>query len=176
MRRNHDELGMLFLGIVGDAVGRLAEQDGHVKALIVRRGQFFAGDLFHLLHACLRVDHAPDFARFQRRDVDQHVHDMQVLRRIDQLPPDLNRRQRLRRKIDRHYHALLGKVSHCFTLFGVLLPTLAALSLRHLHNSIQPANSPKPTGSRRTIPAVRESSVPSCACKVPPCLAPPWAL
>ena len=74
---------------------------------------FSLEQLFDLLDAGLRVDHAPDLARFQRRDVDEHVDDVQVLRAESTSGrPTSTAVERLRREIDRDDDGAFGKVGH----------------------------------------------------------------
>ena len=85
-----DQLGVFFLGVVGDAVGRLAEEYGGVDTLELGGGELFAEQLLDLLDAGLRIDDTPDFPGFEWSDVDQDVNDMQVLGRIDKLATHLD--------------------------------------------------------------------------------------
>src|SRR3954466_3285804 len=60
VRGDDDKLGVFFLGIVGDAVSRLAEQDGRTNALELWAGQLLLKQLLDLLNPGLRIDDAPD--------------------------------------------------------------------------------------------------------------------
>ncbi len=107
-----DELDVLFLSVVGDAVGGFADQHGAADAGEVRGGEFFAKRFFGLLGAGSDIDDAPDFAGFERGEIDQNVDDVQMVGLIDEKTADLDGGERFRRKIDGDEDGAFGEIGH----------------------------------------------------------------
>ena len=67
MRRQHDELGVQFLGVFRDAAGRVAQPDLDLPRLDRRIKEFLPDGIVGRFDPCLRIDYSPDFTCFERR-------------------------------------------------------------------------------------------------------------